>query len=173
MGSQSATGNRGSLWQTSFAMYELKLHYWMTPHLALELGGSTASNSYDTTVSNLGHVDTRMVHVGLNAKYYFELQNIASSLGFMSPYVLVGGGSFTKTENSLAMQTQDSDSSLGVTVGAGLKFAVVPRRAFVELEAKLNSVSFKDTNTTRYSAIGLSDMSGQFFNVTGSFLVTL
>ena len=153
-------------------MVDVKLHYWFNFNVALDLGFFTVSHYYNTTVQSLGHVDANIFHVGVDIKYYFDTKNLSAPISFANPYLTLGAGSFSKTENSVSQQTQDADNSLGVSGGGGLEFAIVPKKTYFELEAKIHVVSFKDTYTTRFQSVGLPNLTGNFYTVTGNLLFT-
>src|SRR5271154_3421653 len=51
VGDEGVTGNRGQLWQGGFPLFELKVHYWFDFHLALDLGVSLGTHSYQSSES--------------------------------------------------------------------------------------------------------------------------
>lgn len=172
LGMQTASGNRGALWQGGFPVVDFKLHYWFDFNFALDLGFFTAQHYFDTTVQSLGHVDVNLLHLGVDLKYYFNTHNLSAPISFASPYILVGAGSFSKTQNSNTAQTQDNDTSIGVSLGGGLEFVIDPRKLYFELEGKCHVVTFKDTFTTNFQPMGLSNLTGSFFTLTGNILLT-
>ncbi len=172
MGFQFVDGNRGSLWQGGFPSVDFKLHYWFNFNVAIDMGFRTASQYFDTKIQSLGHVDISMLWVGVDVKYYFETKDLSAPLSFANPYLLIGTGSYSKTMTSNTQQTQDQDNSLGVSGGAGLEFAVTPRKVYFELEGKVNVVTFKDTFTTIFQSAGMQDMTGNFYTLTANILFT-
>lgn len=175
VGSQFADGNRGSLWQGGFPVFDFKLHYWFDFNIALDVGFRTAQQYFDTvapTSAPLGHVDVNLVMVGVDLKYYLPVQDLSAVISFAGPYLIAGVGGYTKTQNSNQQANQDSDSSLGVSFGAGMEFTLSPRRSYFELEFKANIVTFKDTYTTIYQSVGLTNMTGNFYTATASVLFT-
>lgn len=171
-GFQFVDGYRGSLWQGGFPVVEFKVHYWFDFNIAIDLGFYTAYQYFNTTANNAGHVDVNLVHVGLNAKYYFPVQNLSAAISFANPYILAGFGSYTKTQISNQQNSTDSDTELGVTAGVGFEFVINPKKTYFVLEGKVNIVTFKDTYTTLYQSVGLPNMTGNFYLVTGGLLFT-
>ncbi len=176
LGFEFADGNRGALWQGGFPMVDFKVHYWFDFNFALDLGFFVANHYFDTNAQNLGHVDVNMLHLGVDLKYYFNTQNLSAPISFANPYLSIGFGSYSKTQNSATLGSSDSDTSVGVALGGGLEFALIPNKTFFEVEAKVHLVHFKDTYTTIYQAVnggpGLQDMTGNFYTVSGNFLFT-
>ncbi len=172
IGFEFLDGNRGALWQGGFPVVDFKLHYWFNFNVAMDMGFRTAQHYFDTKSQNLGHVDVNMLWVGIDIKYYFETKNLSAPISFANPYLLLGAGSYSKTQTSNAQQTQDLDNSLGVSFGAGLEFAISPRKVFFAIEGKAHMATFKDTYTTNFQSAGLQDLTGNFYTVTGNILFT-
>jgi hypothetical protein len=87
----------------------------------------------------------------------------------------VGFGAFSKSESSAVKQTNETETAVGFSPGAGLEFTLKPRKAFLALEGKYNIVNFpQDTGTDRFvnSTPKLDDFTGNFFSVVASFLLT-
>lgn len=172
LGFEFVDGKRGALWQGGFPMVDFKLHYWFDFNFAVDLGFFTAQQYFDTTAQGKGHVDVNILHVGLDVKYYFDTKNLSAPISFANPYLLLGVGSFSKTENSSLQGTQDTDNSLGISIGAGLEFAISPRKLYFEVEGKVHFVTFKDTYNPIYKSVGLDNLTGNFYTVSGNVLFT-
>jgi hypothetical protein len=172
VGMQTVDGARGALWQGGFPMVDFKVHYWFDFNFALDLGFFTAQHYFNTTALNAGHVDVNLLHVGVDLKYYFDTKNLSAPISFVNPYLILGGGAYTKTQNSNTQQTQDVDTSVGICAGAGLEFVISPRRAYFEIEGKTHIVTYRDTFTTVYQSVGLANMTGNFYTLSGSVLLT-
>ena len=174
LGMETLDGNRGILWQGGFPTFELKLHYWFDFHAAMDLGFYTAPHHFKTTAEGLGATDANMTFVGVNLKYYFDTKDLSAPVSFASPYVILGAGSFTKTESSLLQGESQPDTSIGLSVGAGLEFPIKHRSMYFALEGKAHLLNFKDTYTdTHLGKIpNLENLSGRFYTVIGSLLFT-
>lgn len=171
LGYEGVLGNRSLLWQGGFPAVELKLHYWFDFNLAMDLGFYTASHFYETSVRNAGHVDAYIFRLGVDVKYYFDTKNVAAPISFAHPYVLLGAGSFSKTETSQTQATTTPDSAFGLSFGGGLEFVMSPRKTYFALEAKVHPLTFKDTYTPDYLP-SIDDLTGVFYTVMGSILFT-
>lgn len=169
-GFQGATGNRGLLWSGGFPVVDLRLHAWFDFQMALQIQFYAASHSY----SLLNNGDTESLDVGFNRlgldiKYYFDTTHSSAAITFASPYLLVGIGSFNKTEKNLTSNLSDRDSTFGLTGGLGLEFPIKFKKSYFNIEGKFHFPSFKDRvqETTN-----LSDRKGFFYTTTASILFT-
>ena len=172
LGTEFADGYRGTLWQGGFPLVDFKFHYWFDFNLAIDMGFSIASHFYDTKANNIGRVDVSMFHPAFDLKYYFDTKNLGSAISFSNPYIIVGAGSFTKTENFLLLGQQDSTSGLGLSLGAGLEFVIAPKKTYLAIEGKMHFVRFKDTYTTLFQSQGLPNLTGNFYTMTCNLLLT-
>lgn len=173
LGFEFVDGYRGALWQGGFPMFDFKLHYWFDFNFAIDLGFFTAKHFFESAAQVAqGYMDVNMLHVGLDVKYYFDTKNLGSAITFANPYVLIGVGSFSKTQNSVQQGITDPDYALGVSLGGGLEFAVAPRKTYIEIEGKVHIVTFKDTFTTNYQSAGLPNLTGLFYTVSANVLFT-
>jgi hypothetical protein len=170
-GMSTVTGNRGSLYQGGFPAVELKLQYWFDFDFALEMGVNLASHYWDA--GSRGPVDTSLLRLGLDLKYYVPIYNLAAPITFANPYLTLGFGSIRKSDTFQAEEVVSNDSSVGVSIGAGLEFVVTPRSSSFYIASKLHFVNFADTFTTLYQTdLGIEDLTGQFFTTTAGFLFT-
>lgn len=172
LGVEGATGNRGGLWQGGFPLIDFKLHYWFDFNLAMDMGFYVVPHFYETNVGGLGHVDVNMSRLGVDLKYYFDTKNLTSTISFSNPFILMGVGSYSKTENSVLAPGPNSDSGVGIGFGGGLEFAIKPRSAYFQVEGKVHIVKFKDTFTQTFASSGIADLTGLFYTVTGNILFT-
>lgn len=169
IGLEGATGNRGLLWRGGFPLIDVRLHYWFDFNFALQLGFSTVQHNFDTF--NTGNVVTvSMSRLGVDLKYYFETKNLSSAVTFAGPYVVLGGGSYQKSENNSGTEGTDDDAAFGINAGAGLEFLISHKKAYFDLQAKLHSVNFEDRFDGSFRSAGINDLTGLFYTFTGSVL---
>ena len=114
----------------------------------------------------------RLLRLGLDLKYYIPVYNLAAPITFANPYLTLGLGGFRKTDKLQAQEVIETDSSAGLSLGAGLEFVVKPRATFFYVATKLHLVTFSDTSTTQYQTEGLENLAGQFITTTAGFLFT-
>lgn len=169
---EGATGNRGKLWNGGFPGFDVKVHYWFDFNFAMDMGFYTASHNFDAGSILGGPNDVQMSAVFLDLKYYLDTKNLSSGISFVNPYFLGGIGSYTKTQTPRDINTVDRDSRFGVDLGAGLEFAVNPRKVYFSFETKLINAQFKDTNYGGLASQGLGNLAGFFYTFTGAFLFT-
>jgi hypothetical protein len=177
VGNEGVTGNRGQLWRGGFPLLELKMHYWFDFNLAVALVFASGKHNFDapSTSAAGSMVNVSTTRIGVDLKYYFDVKNLSAPISFCNPYILGGAGSFSKTQtNEADTSLNESDSALYLSGGAGLEFAIKPRKTYFELEGRVMSATFKDTNSIYQSASGsnLNDLSGMFYSVSGTFLFT-
>lgn len=170
MGELAATGNRGLVWQASSPMYDLALYYWLTPELAIDIEGFSA-NASEGAGSQLG-TSINVKHLEFATRYYFDVHQLLSRIapGFISPFATVGAGVYSMSfwQNG----TQPADTELGMTLGGGLRFEVVPRTLSLELLGRWNSVTFQDTYSQAYQTQGAPDLTGQFVSWNANAVVS-
>lgn len=178
LGFQGVTGQRGAIYDGGFPLIDLKVHYWFDFNLAMDMNVFTVAHHYtayaDGVKTSPYREDVTIIRLGLDLKYYFETKNLSSAISFANPYVLIGGGYFSKTQVNSSDQVSDSDSAIGLTAGAGLEFPLKQRKAYFALEGTVNTPRYpKDIagNNDVY-ARGVTSLEGLFYTVTGSFLFT-
>lgn len=165
-------GDRGALYQGGFPMIDVKLHYWFDFHFAFDLAFWTANHYYTAPTNSDGQSGTVTVNLYslmFDIKYYIDTKDLTAPISFANPYFLVGAGSMNKSET--ANGTTASDTAFAVAAGMGLEFALKPRSAYFDLEAKFYSANFQDTNDGEY-APAYPDLTGIWYTITGSFLFT-
>ena len=174
LGFEYVDGNRGALWQGGFPMFDFKLHYWFDFNIGMDINLYTSQQYYNTAVESYGHVDVNMMRIGLDFKYYINVHDLSSAITFANPYLFLGVGSFTKTENSTGDGTQLTDTSIAASWGGGFEFAIQPRTLYFILEGRMTTVTFQDTYTTIYQGQvpNLPSLTGFFYNASWSLLLT-
>jgi len=173
LGDEIVDGNRGSLWRGGFPVVDFKFHYWFNFNLAIDLGFRIAHHYFDDTSSqNLGLVNVTLSWAGVDLKYYVNTTNLSSTISFASPYFLIGAGGYNKMQQSQLANTQDSNSSVGISAGVGLEFPMSRRELYFIMEAKINYVVFSDSYSALYQSVGLNDLTGNFYTFTGGILLT-
>lgn len=172
LGYQFLGGNRALLWQGGFPRFEIKVHYWFDFQFALDLGLSTVSHYYLTSINNQGQVSVTLFTLGVHLRYYIDTRNLSAAISFINPYLLGGLQSYTKTQNASQIQSIDTDTSGGLNFGAGLEFTLSARKTYLQCEGKIHLLRFNDTYTTLYQQVGLKDLTGNFYTFSTNLLFT-
>lgn len=168
VGFHGTTGNRALLWQGGFPLVDIRLHYWFDLQLALQLEFYNVSHYYEFGSEQ---VDVAMTHFGVDLKYYIDTRNLSAPISFASPYLLIGGGNFSKSESNVQLESVDTDSKFGVSVGAGLEFPISHRNTYFVVEGKVHFINFEDRLTGRFQP-NIENLSGLFYMTTFHFLFT-
>lgn len=171
VGTQGVTGNRGLLWEGGFPVFDFKIHYWFDFNFALQMGVYLANHSYyDGMLKDT--VGVSVNRIGIDVKYYFDVRDTAAPISFANPFIILGGGSFTKTEISESFTDEPgADSVFGVSVGGGLEFALKPKKVYMVVEGKFHLVSFADSISNRFEP-EIPNLSGYLYTTVLSIMFT-
>lgn len=180
LGYEGAMGNRGALFTGGLPAFELRVHYWFDFNFAMTLGIYSAKHQY--TGARLGTPDVAttkhdfsLFKYGAELRYYFDTRDATAPVTFAGPFLTLGLGNYSKSENDIETPTDISkDNALGLSFGGGLEFPLRPRKSYLNLEAKFHSVSFNDTGLSITTSSGkvVDDTSGLFFTMLASVLFT-
>lgn len=179
LGYEGALGNRGSLYTGGLPAFSLRVHYWFDFNFALTLGIYSAKHQYtgskDSGGSNAQKNDVNIFAFGSELRYYFDTKDATAPITFAGPFLQVGVGSYSKSENDVGSPGSDSkNAALGLSFGGGLEFPLKPRKSYLNLEAKFHAVSFDDDGLQVTSTGGkvVKDTSGMLFTMMASILFT-
>jgi len=96
-GYETATGNRGKLYEPALPRFDIRVHYWFSFQFAADLGIFVANHSFlDGTLNH----DVKLIGYGVHLKYYFDVRDAAAPLTFANPYLSVGAGAINKTQTT-------------------------------------------------------------------------
>ncbi len=170
-GFHDVIGNRGLIWKGGLPLVSFKLHAWFDLNLGIQIFFNTVSHNYSVEgVTEL--TDVSIFGIGADFKYYIGTQDVSAPVTFANPYVLVGGGSFSKNEFDHTEDENTADGGFGVDFGFGLEFAITPRKSYFAMEAKGYLVTYADTNNPKFADAGVPDLTGIFYSVTGNIMFT-
>jgi hypothetical protein len=173
LGIETADGNRGTLWKGGFPLIDIKLHYWFDFNFAIDLNFYYVQHNYNT--GNTGAVNVALYRGGLDFKYYFDTKNISAPISFANPYLVVGVGDYNETQSGASITnsgTPNTSSAIGFCGGAGVEFALKPKKTYVSLEGKIHAVKFDLDQTGQFTSYGLADTSGNLYTFVASILYT-
>ena len=174
LGFSGATGNRGRLWEGGFPLIDVRTIYWFNFNFALDLCVTSFKHHYNVP-SHGGATDVSMVLLGANFRYYFDTRDVSAPIAFANPFLEAGFGSYTLGQNTPDQGSTSKDSSFGISGGGGLEFTIKPRSTYFNIDARIHSVTFKDTYTSVFNvadAGNLPDLTGLFYTFSANFLFT-
>lgn len=161
MGYQTATGNRGKLYQAAIPRLDIRLHYWFDFNFAMDIGVFFATHNYEygsTTYQN------KLLGYGLHLKYYFDVKDASAALTFSNPFIEAGLGQWSMSETASSRSAPDVDSTLSADFGGGLEFPVVHKKTYIIVEALYHSQSFADSASKAFINT-VPDLNGGFFTL--------
>jgi opacity protein-like surface antigen len=176
LGMEFVDGDRGALYDGGFPTFDAKLHYWFDFNWAMDMDFYLAEHYFvgATSTPLSGRYNVSIMHLGLDFKYYFDTKNASSIISFANPYIVIGAGTYTKSTTAAQGQTtgSDTDTQVGFNGGAGVEFALKPRKVYFTLEGKIHIISFNDSGTQDFVSQGIPDLHGNFYTAIGSLLFT-
>jgi hypothetical protein len=180
IGYEGATGNRGAVFTGGMPAVEARVHYWFDFNFALTLGVYSARHQFTGLQQNRTGLSTdknnfNLFKFGAELRYYLDTRDATAPVTFAGPFVLVGVGSYSKSQNRLVdPSVVHKSNAVGFSFGGGLEFPLKPKKSYLNLETKLHAVSFDDTGLplTTESGRVLSDTGGMFFTIMMSVLFT-
>lgn len=180
LGYEGATGNRAKLYTGGLPAFSVRVHYWFDFNFALTLGIYSAKHQYTGFVTGTSGAvtdknDVNFFEFGSELRYYFDTRDSTAAVTFAGPFLLVGVGSYSKSQtNTASPGVTDKFSTFGLSFGGGLEFPLRPRKTYLNLEAKAHAVSF-DNDALSVTTTGnkvVSDTSGMLFTFMASILFT-
>jgi len=165
LGYQSATGNRGKLYNAALPRFDARIQYWFGFHLAGDLGVYFANHDFTDGTANY---DVKLIGYGFHLKYYFDVKNASAAISFANPFLMGGLGAMSKSQSSVTSAAPDTDSSMSVDFGGGFEFPVVYKKTYLTVEALYHTQSFADTQETKYSSV--PNLNGGFFSLMTHFM---
>lgn len=135
--------------------FGVQFSYFFDLQTALSLSYSIADSPVDfssyndasfTSVSEryTGTVNIQSFH--LNAKYYFNTENVTKGLAELNPYFLIGVGQYTRTYNLSKVLAINPDRPIGFSLATGIEIPIMRHRAYFGLQATYHYVQFPDEN---------------------------
>ncbi|MBY0553492.1 hypothetical protein K2P97_03115 [bacterium] len=147
---------------SSAVSWGVQFSYFFDLQLATSLSYSVSDSSVDffsyndanfTSISTHYTGNVNIQTFDLNAKYYFNTENVTRGLADLNPYVLVGIGLFTRTYSLSSSFALEPDKPVGFKIGSGIEIPLMRRRAYLGLQAAYHYVSFPDENNDRIEEI--------------------
>lgn len=172
LGAESVTGNRGLLWQGGFPYMNVKLHCWLDFQAALELGIAIVSHDYESKTLG-GGTTVSVTNLGLGFRYYFDTRDLSAVLTFAHPHLLLGAGSYSKSEFTQATGATDTDNAFGFQMGGGLEFPITTKSLYFTMTSTYQYVFYKDRKNTSFAQQDkIADLTGGFITFVGGLMFT-
>jgi opacity protein-like surface antigen len=136
----------------------VQFSYFFELQTALSLEYSIADSNVDffsynddsfTSISNHYTGTVNIQTFGLNAKYYFNTENVTKGLADLNPYLLAGVGQYTRTYNLSKTLPIVPDRPIGFKVGAGIEIPIMRNRSYLSLQGVYHFVQFPDEGNDR------------------------
>ncbi|MGZ3692214.1 MAG: outer membrane beta-barrel protein [Pseudobdellovibrio sp.] len=143
---------------SSAVSWGVQFSYFFDLQTAISLSYSTADSGVDffsfndanfTSVSQHYTGTVNIQTFDINAKYYFNTENVTKGLAELNPYVLLGFGQFTRTYNLSRELPLTPDKPIGFKIGTGIEIPIMRHKAYIGLQALYHFVQFPDENNDR------------------------
>jgi hypothetical protein len=151
LGFKGFTGDLSSDY-TAGGVYGLYLSYFFDLRFALQFGFSTGDYSFyfqdANGVPDAGNINFSLLQ--LDAKYYFNTQNVTKGRAELNPYILFGLSDVFRTE-TLTSSTSGaalnaSTSAWGLDLGAGIEIPILKKKCYYGVQATFHYINFPDSN---------------------------
>ncbi len=163
-------GNIGKLYNTAVPVLDFRLLYFFDFRLAGQLGISSASHAYVDAEDENAVVNISLFRINADLKYYFDTKNVGAAITMANPYAILGVSRVMRTQNFTSDQTSDSDSAMAVSVGAGMEFALKPRKTSLGVEGRIHQMFFKDRYEDDFATSGIPDRTGNMYSIITSVI---
>ena len=167
LGYETATGNRGKLYDPAIPRFDIRIHYWFDFNFAMDLGVFFANHSF--TYDQVAY-QTKFIGYGMHLKYYFDTKDSSAAITFANPFIEAGVGAWSMSQTKFGNLTPDTDSTLSVDFGGGLEFPIVQKKTYMILEALYHTQSFADSNDTEDYVDRVPNLNGGFFTLIAHFM---
>jgi hypothetical protein len=167
LGYQTATGNRGALYDPAIPRFDIRIHYWFDFNFAMDLGVFFANHSFNLETTSY---QTKFIGFGVHLKYYFDVRDSSAALSFANPFLEGGIGQWSESQTHTGVTIPDTDSSLSVDFGGGLEFPIVYKKTYFIVEALYHTQSFNDSKDTETYVSRVPNLNGGFFTLMGHFM---
>lgn len=117
----------------------------------------------DANFTSVSQVYTGTVNLqifNLNAKYYFNTENVTRGLADLNPYIMAGVGLFTRTYNLSNTLPPQPDKPFGLSLSGGIEIPIKKNNSYIGLQATYHYVQFPDENNDRIKEIKAGEPDG-------------
>lgn len=177
IGNTTPTGNAGKLYQGGFPTVDFRISYWFDFNFALNVNVQNSTHSYDVAPDGLTSVN--FFRLLMQIKYYFDTRNLSAPITFVGPHLIAGGGLYRRTDNigsgtgdATIANTIESVNAFGFNFGAGFELTLKPKKTYLQLEALVHMVSFRDQLDPRFRESGIRDRTGAWITTVLAIMWT-
>jgi hypothetical protein len=157
------TGNIGKLYNTALPVMDFRLIYFFDFRLAGVLGITSGNHAF--VGADQGPVEISLFRLNADLKYYFNTRNAGAAITAASPYLIGGVSQTFRTQSFGGLNQVGKDNAVGVSAGAGMEFALKPRKTALGIEARMHQFFFKDRYDDTYINSGVEDTTGNMFSL--------
>jgi len=161
-------GNIGKLYNTAIPVLDFRLIYFFDFRLAGNIGVSSASHAFNAAPN--GAVNVNLLRINADLKYYFDTKNVGAAITFANPYVIAGVSQTFRTQAFQGLNSTDKDNAFAVSAGAGMEFALKPRKTSIGVEGRIHQIFFQDRYDQTYLESGLPDLTGNMYSIITSLI---
>lgn len=162
------TGNLGKLYNTALPVLDFKLIYFFDFRLAGTVGVSNASHAFNA--DSTGYTEVNIMKLNGDLKYYFDTKNISATISAANPYAVLGIANTFRTQNFQTLGSTQKDTALSLSMGAGMEFALKPRKTSLGIEGRLHKFYFKDSGNSEFADAGIADLTGDMYSIITSVI---
>jgi opacity protein-like surface antigen len=162
-------GNIGKLYNTAIPVLDFRLIYFFDFRLAGEIGLSSASHAF--SAQEVGVTEVNILRVNADLKYYLDTKNWGAAVTMANPYVIAGVSQTFRTQAFQNTGKVEKDNALALSAGAGMEFALKPRKVSLGIEGRMHQIYFKDRNEQTFLPLsGLPDTTGNMYSMITSVI---
>lgn len=162
------TGNIGKLYNTAIPVLDFRLLYFFDFRLAGQIGLSSASHSFSAVPA--GAVEVSLMRLNADMKYYMNTKNWGAAVSMANPYLIAGVSQTFRTQAFQTLNRVEKDTSFALSGGAGMEFALKPRKTSLGFEGRLHKFYFKDRYEESYLESGIADTTGDMMSFITSVI---
>lgn len=167
-GMHKFSGNLGKLYNTAVPVLDFRLIYFFDFRLAGQIGVSSASHAFNAEPN--GSVEISLMRLNADMKYYFNTRDLGAAITMANPYIIGGVANTFRTQAFQTLNRVEKDTAFALSGGAGVEFALKPRKTSLGIEGRMHQVYFKDRYQQDYLESGIPDMTGNMFSFITSII---
>lgn len=161
-------GNIGKLYNTAIPVLDFRLLYFFDFRLAGQIGISSASHAFNAVPN--GAVEVSLMRINADMKYYMDTKDWGAAVTMANPYIIAGVSNTFRTQAFQTLNKVEKDTAFALSAGAGMEFALKPRKTSLGFEGRVHQIYFKDRNEESYIDSGIPDTTGNMYSMITSII---